>query len=383
MRKLFFDLQISGHHSEYINHLVTYITDNKVDDEFYFVVHTRFAESFPNICEKTLGFDNIKWLFVSDEELQQFEKKGILRRSIATYRLVNKYAKQHKADHVTLLFFNTFQIALGIFRSPFTISGILFKQFSRMSKKGNFVKYYRKYFQTWVFTLNSKVKKVFVLNDEETAQSLNHQFNTTIFDVLPDPIPLLQPLANFDIYEEYAISKDKLIFLHFGSLSDRKGTLAILDAWKLLPPEVKNKIALTFVGKAVADIVPRLNEAKDNAELKGAFIWDNKFVSEEKMKSLFDQSYCVLMPYKNAEASSGILGHAAAAGKMVIATGKGLLKEMVTNYQLGLLIDEVTPDEIAKKMEEAIGYEFNGGLSKRFLDERTVTTFAKKILAKV
>ncbi len=47
------------------------------------------------------------------------------------------------------------------------------------------------------------------------------------------------------------------------------------------------------------------------------------------MKSYFEQTDYFLIPYKNVESSSGILGHAIAAGKPVIATDKGLIGDFV------------------------------------------------------
>ena len=72
------------------------------------------------------------------------------------------------------------------------------------------------------------------------------------------------------------------------------------------------------------------------------------------MKSLFDNCNIVLMPYKNPEASSGILGHAMASDKKVITTGQGLLKEMVLINNLGYLLSEVTSKSIASKMCEVL-----------------------------
>src|SRR5690606_38930753 len=112
-----------------------------------------------------------------------------------------------------LLYFNVFQIALGLYRPQYRVKGILFKQFYRMNKNDGYLKYYRKFFQTWFFTLNKKISSIFVLNDSLTADFLNKQFNTKIFKMLPDPIPELAALENFNIYEEYSIGPHKKVFL--------------------------------------------------------------------------------------------------------------------------------------------------------------------------
>ena len=111
--------------------------------------------------------------------------------------------------------------------------------------------------------------------------------------------------------------------------------------------------------------------------------WDDQFVGNALMKSLFNQCFAVLMPYKNAEASSGILGHAVAANKKVIITGKGLLKELIKENELGVLLNNVTPSEVAQKMVELLLLKNQGDRKKNvFLKERTPTIFAERLLLK-
>jgi hypothetical protein len=66
-------------------------------------------------------------------------------------------------------------------------------------------------------------------------------------------------------------------------------------------------------------------------------VWIDKFISNELMRNLFDQCFCVLLHYKMPEASSGIYGHAVAAGKRIIGNAQGLLGEILNNYELGII----------------------------------------------
>ena len=58
----------------------------------------------------------------------------------------------------------------------------------------------------------------------------NHKFDTDVFKFLPDPVPVLSSKGNFSITEFHDLDRNRKILLHFGSLSDRKGTLEILDS---------------------------------------------------------------------------------------------------------------------------------------------------------
>jgi glycosyltransferase involved in cell wall biosynthesis len=385
MKKLFFDIYLTGHHSEYIGHLVNFISENKDSSTFFFIVNPEFSIKFPAIVAKAKQQPNITWVEILPTEYENALRGGIIKRSFAEYKLMDRFATYYKVDCVCLLYFNTFQFACSLFRPSYKISGILFSQFSRMEKKSwdQRLKYLRKYLTTKLYTFNTKIERIFILNDEKTADYLNIEFNSNIFKMLPDPVPELFPLENFDIYSHYKIQRNRKIFLHLGSLGDRKGTFEIIDAAKLIKSEVQFEILILLVGKAenaatTQFLLNKINECSKNTNVN--FIWDDQFVTNEMMKSLFDQSFAILMPYKNTEASSGILGHAAAANKKVIATGGGLIKEMIEKNNLGFLIEKVTPNALALKMEAILLLKLDTKISDKFLKEHNPFIFSEKII---
>jgi hypothetical protein len=79
---------------------------------------------------------------------------------------------------------------------------------------------------------------------------------------------------------------------------------------------------------------------------------------------LFNQCDAVLIPYKNAEASSGVLGHAIHSGKKVIGPSNGLIGKLIKNNDLGVCIDSINPEKIAN------------ALFSKFLDEKSVVNSA-------
>lgn len=142
------------------------------------------------------------------------------------------------------------------------------------------------------------IKRVFILNDNKTVNFLNNKFNTTIFQILPDPIPELKPMPGFSLRNTYNINLNKKILLHFGSLTERKGTLEILDAVDFLNNETITRIAVLLIGntdlKMEKDILSRKSSILSKYPT-AKIIFINKFVSEEMMKSCFDQSDFILM----------------------------------------------------------------------------------------
>lgn len=385
MKKLFYNLRITGHHSEYISHLIDYLYSNKDENQYFFVLHPEFSNKFPLIAEKAERIKSVTWILATVEECKEIETGWMFKKTFSEYKLMNRYAMVYKVDWVCLLYFNTFQLACVFCRPPYMISGILFLQFFRMEKIGlkEKAKYYRKYLTTLGYSINPKIKTVFILNDKKAVEYFNKEFNTVIFRMLPDPIPQLVRLGNFDIYKYYNIEKGRKIFLHIGGLSDRKGTFEIMDAAQFISFENQTNVTILLIGKAVNEIteetiLEKLKHLINKTRVQ--IVWDNQFISNSMMKSIFEQCDVVLIPYKNTETSSGILGHAIAANKFVIATGKGLIKELIEENDFGLLIESVTPVEIASKIEYYLPMKLNNNFSPQFLASHTPNEFANLII---
>jgi glycosyltransferase involved in cell wall biosynthesis len=224
----------------------------------------------------------------------------------------------------------------------------------RLNNLKDRVIYIRRLFRTKFSSLNQNIKTLFVLNDQEVVVRLNKSLKTSIFKELPDPIPEISPLPEFDVYKHYKINKNSKIFLHIGSLGDRKGTFEIIDSISSINQEKQEEITILLVGKIGSQEQRARLERKIeeiNRDSQSKIIWDQNFVSNKMMKSLFCQCDAVLMPYKNVEASSGILGHAAASNKPVIASGDGLLGELVVKNKLGLVLESLIPLHIAEALE--------------------------------
>ena len=147
MKKLIFDIEITGHHTEYISHLVNYL--HEIDDEhtYFFIVHPDFHKRFPDIASRAIRTKNITIVSSTQKEFTDSQKGNIIKKSFYNYRLMHKYAKEYKVEEVLLLYFNRFQMACIFYRPSYSIRGILFLQFSRMETNTlkEKLKYCRKY----------------------------------------------------------------------------------------------------------------------------------------------------------------------------------------------------------------------------------------------
>ncbi len=385
-KKLIFDIAITGHHSEYIGHLIDYLSKKGVGEtEYFFVVHPEFAKTFPKIHEKAKQIENLHWQPVSNDELQKIKNSRKIQSSLFEFKLMNRCAKKNQVDHVYALDFHTIKYGAIFYRPSYTISSILFLQFHRLVRDTlkQKIEFYKRYYTTKWCIRNNRITRVFVLNDEKTVKFMNNEFDTACFKMLPDPIPELQPLQDFDINTHYGIEKGRKIFLHIGALGHRKGTLEVIESAGYIDADQQEEVTLLLVGKAstVSDenlFSEKIDTGKMSTDVQ--IIWDNQFVPLRMMKSLFDQCDRVLLPYKNAEFSSGILGHAAAAQKRVIATGAGLIKELVVQHQLGELLETPDAKNIAEKIEEVLHKKLTPSGQTDFVKAHSPEIFAEMIL---
>jgi glycosyltransferase involved in cell wall biosynthesis len=380
MVKIVYDSILTGHHVEYIVHLLNYWVDNgETDDKYYFVVPEEFKKKHPEIILFSTKNKLIRWVFIPQEKIQKIQNLSLFKRSFAELRLVKFYADELKASKVMLMYFNTFQVALIFKRTTFKVSGILFLQFFRMPKNSikDKLKYWRKYIITKFYVANKSLQTIFVLNDVATVGFLNAEFNTTVFKTLPDPIPEHQQEAGFYAHDTYNISLEKKILLHPGTIDSRKGTYEIIEAIDFLNEEDISSYAILIVGRAKPEIEKTI--VKKIKALKNenfSIVFSNEFVSNERLKSLFIQSEAVLMPYKNPEASSGILGHAALANKCILAPDLGLIGEIIQNYSLGVLIDRVLPKDIADGINLIKDYNVENSKHLEYVNGHTVEKYA-------
>jgi glycosyltransferase involved in cell wall biosynthesis len=384
MVTLFYDTEITGHHSEYISYLFDYITHNNLPGEFKFILHPNFSDKFPDIAQKILMVNNIEIFVITYNEYELERRGNILMRSLRTYKVMDTYAKMLKAEKVCLLYFNNFQFALGLLKPKYDITGILFLQFSRMdkSKFKDKLKYFRKYYQTKFYIRNNAISNLFILNDQKSVDYLNKNFNCNIFKMIPDPVPELNPAPGFSIKSKFNTNKRK-IYLHIGSLNNRKGTMDIINAFDYLDINNIRKIALFLVGKANSTIDNQIRIKKADIEKRypeALLIYINDFIKKEEMKSFFDQCDIVLVPYKNVESSSGIIGNAIASGKYIIGPNKGLLGELIENNKLGITIENVNPVLIADAIKHSINKNFEKYDNKAYLESHTSKRFSEVII---
>ncbi|MGC8906044.1 MAG: glycosyltransferase family 4 protein [Desulfomonilaceae bacterium] len=148
------------------------------------------------------------------------------------------------------------------------------------------------------------------------------------------------PHGAYDFYEKYLKPgvQQRRMFLFWGRIRPYKGIDTLIHAAKFLPQDVEIVIAGEGAGKY-----------RDAAGDDGRIVLMDKFLADEEIAELCQQSMAVVTPYVEAT-QSGIVSVAYACSRPVIATKVGALPEQVEDHRTGLLVEPQNPRELADAM---------------------------------
>ena len=349
MKTLIFDEILSGHHLEYLHY-------------YYIGACERPDEEFV-ICIPQMEFESKKGKFswpdvanISFEWLSESDCASILncssmksRRNKAT--IVAKYAKVTGATKVLLTnFISTIPFLLMTMPQGISVRGIVYRIFLYDTK--NSIKSKLRYaIEDFCYRLMAKSKvmdKVFILNDQNSADRLNKKFRTLKFTFLPDPVPQVEMSTVKNIRQQLDIPTGNKVFLHFGGLSKRKGSIDILNAIIESEESVLTEKTFVFAGKIYAEIHDEFYKLVKKAQHKAHILIFDEFCSYEFLYNMCYSCDVILIPYHQTNLSSGLLGYAAVFGKPVIGPSSGLIGYLISKYDMGYCLPHVSTEAISK-----------------------------------
>lgn len=338
------DLKIGykGHNLGYMLNLLKQYKERDLRTTYHVLVP-------PTVFDKFYEFVGLNNLNIYTLDIDQWENicnvKSDFVKRIKEWKLIDQFATKLSVDEIMIMDLDQYQFIIGLFKSSYNISGIYFRPHYRMPVLQNGIKAVlrsrtwrikKQLYEYWMCRNNS-LKRVFILNDKEAVTEMNIRVRN-VFRYLPDPIFDYSMNNGYDIRSSYNINKDQRVFLLFGSLSDRKNAINIIEAFTNIDDSLVEKVVLLIVGSADEQYYMMLTSALESAKQKKpqlSFIVDIRYVSNSEMETIFSQSDVVLLIYKDLYVSSGVLGIAAKYGKYCIVSDQGLVSELVDNYNLG------------------------------------------------
>lgn len=167
--------------------------------------------------------------------------------------------------------------------------------------------------------------------------------------------------------EVLGIEPGETALLFFGLVREYKGFDLLLDACSLLPESCRVIAAgENYTGKSFTS--PRL-------------MWKNEFIPDREVGTWFNAADIVVLPYRSAS-QSGIAQIALSFRKPLVVTPVGGLPEVVEHGVTGTVAGDVTPEALARAVEECAGFAFEKGTAAAIEDkarEYSWQTYARKL----
>lgn len=342
---LIFEPLSGGHRTNFIRWLADAIrTDPLAGCRFVFIT-----------APGNRGGDSEKILFeaLPETEAHELEAAGRGRKARLLRQLFDAACERHTPDHALVLELTRLEQSFVLKGSPCPLSAILFVQYPELPRR---LKFFFKHWKTRLLLRRAPVKNLFLLNGEESCRYLTGRFGSrTRFFPVPDPATEITAEADYSLRQEYHLESDRTVFLFFGAISPRKGSGVLIEALHLLTPDAAAQSAFIFCGQPENRYRRTFEQAAEHlraARPDIALNIENRFVSDERMMALFEQSDVVLMPYTRPEYSSGILALAAKARTPVIGPDSGLLGRLILQNGLGAVCS-IQPAALAKSIADA------------------------------
>lgn len=372
---LIFDDQLSGHHLEYIHHLHEGACDQK-DSDFIFAVPKSFQELKNKLIWKKS--DNVHYHFLSNERVKI--GGNLLMQSYRKSKIVKKIALHYAVDEVFFVSLMSFLPAIAlILPKNIKISGIIYLIYLYRWKHSSLAQKIVDSLKYLFLSNRDNIKCVFILNDKSAPVYLNKKFNASKFTYLPDPFQPIEENNLQNIRERYKIPKENIVYLHFGGLSARKGTLKILDALELIDEDKLKGKSFIFAGKIYDDIKDEFYKKYKNLHDKVQILCFDEFCEYSFLGSLCLSSDFILLPYSNTAQSSGIIGYGAQFNIPVVVPNSGLLGKLVKRYKLGYSTDISSSDKIADFIKNKTVDNYYKNRETGYIVEHNISQFIQPI----
>ncbi|MBR4989171.1 MAG: glycosyltransferase [Bacteroidaceae bacterium] len=339
-----FDFYLGGHHIEYLHHIYMHaLQDAKTNYTFILPNNfDRFGErmSWPEA-------DNISFTFFEMDDKYVRSLKALEKARMLS-RLLKKYANETGIKEFVLIEIMVFMPYLPFYLGKkIRITSILYHLplFCANSNLKN------KVFTNTNFQLMAKFpcfKKICLLNSEEAVEFYNKKFRTKKFSFIPDPyVPIECEKAPSAIRESFGIVSSKKVFIHFGGLTRRKGTLEILDALINVDKDKLENLTFVFAGRVIEDIKEEFYNKINQLKEKVQIIVFDQFCEYSLFAEICRIADYIMIPYRNTAQSSGVCSYAAQFGVPVIGPAEGLLGNIIKGYGLGIGIENLNSEKIA------------------------------------
>lgn len=393
-RLMVFDLDSTGHHAGYIQHLLVYWQEAGLDDELVIVVAPDFALLHPTVVEQARRA-NIRFLAITQKEWAQTKSvKSVFGQTRLEWAFCRQYAEQLKAEHTLIMYFDKYQPAMLLSPSfPCSFSGIYFRpDFYYSQLENSAPKSWRERLQRLrkrlilaaVLRLPA-LGKLFCL-DPFAVKALNSQLVPAKAVWLPDPVQVYpgRPAEPAHLKKSLGIEPGRRVALVFGYLDDRKGIETLIEAVGQLPGSIAQQLCILLVGPMPDAFNNKVSLAIEELRKQKPvqIIRQHEVIADEQIQPFFVLSDLILVLYQRHIGMSAVMVRAAAARKAILASDFGLLGKLVKEYNLGVTVDSASPTAVAAQLRSFIeeGVKADHQQMKRLAEMNRADEYARTII---
>jgi glycosyltransferase involved in cell wall biosynthesis len=384
---LIFEPDPRGHTPEWVEHLLRYALEERCGIPVTFAVAPELADTLSTALGEGTHPD-IRIERLTENDVARCLSPHFTVSAFSRWRLMRRHLKRARASHGLFLCLDhlSLPLALGLRSAGRRVSGILFRpsiHYRGLSEHEptlrERVRDLRKRILYALMLRNPALSRVFSLDPYFSGHSGLRSPNRKVRCLADPAFPLSPaPAENPD-----ALPDGRALFLLFGSLTERKGILVLLDALRHLHPLAADRCAVLIAG----GLDPALRGAVDErlaalARLQPS-LWielRDAYIPANELAALVHRSDVILAPYQRFVGSSGVMIWAAGAGKPIVTQDYGLLGKFARDYALGHAVDTTDPaalcDAIASIVHNGTGKIFDPKKAGEFLADRSPRHFA-------
>jgi glycosyltransferase involved in cell wall biosynthesis len=392
---LVFEPDVEGHSQEWLQHLVDYVAANEQAAAIAILAPpalcATLSRSLPIVADH-----RIRFLAMKPGEVKLCGHRSLSLAAFARWWVMRRYLQRSGADMGFFLCLDllSLPLAFGLGTRGKPLAGILFRPSVHYAAFGNYrpglgerLRDVRKDLFYRMMLRNPAVATILSLDPFFPAHAARHYRHGGKVQALPDPA---HPAADAAAAaaSSNVVPADRVSFLLFGYLTERKGPLMVLDALRRLPARIAARVAVLFAGRIDPAIRDAIETRRQGLAREQPDLWlriDDRRLDRAELDDLVGQSAVILAPYQRFVGSSGVLLWAARAGRPVLAQSFGLVGRLTREHRLGLVADSSDPAKLAAEMQRMV----DGGpqsfidlaSAADFASSRTPQRFASKVLA--
>lgn len=394
-RILVFEPDAEGHSQEWLQHLMEFTAADKRRPALCLAAPAALCQALAQSRPANAG-DRIHLTPLTPLELRLCTNRHLSVAAFARWWAMCRHLRRSGASSGFFLSLDllSLPLALGLGAGGRPLSGILFRPSVHYRSFGvqgtsrrEWLRDLRKDFLYRLMLHNPALRRVLSLDPFFPAHAARRYAGGEKVQALPDPA---EPFAEAAIPSGDAADRlptERICFLLFGYLTERKGPLVLLEALERLTPPVAARISILLAGRVDPTIRNRIDASRHRLsacqpELR--LDVDDRRLGRAELESLVARSDVVLAPYQRFVGSSGVLLWAANAGRPVLAQEYGLVGRLTRDHGLGLAADSSDPAclaaAITQMVERGPQSFIDQAAAKAFVRSQTPSRFAELVL---